>query len=131
MYIKIGFDLENDLALARAIKDEVGEHIAVRVDANEAWSAFEAVEALRLFEDVGVEFVEQPVNMHDIGGLADLRAKSRVRIGANQSAWLPWQVPEVLARRAADVVVTDPHQLGGSPRSVTPPPSASSPGYRS
>jgi glucarate dehydratase len=113
MYIKIGFDLENDLALARAIKDEVGEHIAVRVDANEAWSAFEAVEALRLFEDVGVEFVEQPVNMHDIGGLADLRAKSRVRIGANQSAWLPWQVPEVLARRAADVVVTDPHQLGG------------------
>ena len=113
MYIKIGFDLENDLALARAIKDEVGEHIAVRVDANEAWSAFEAVEALRLFEDVGVEFVEQPGNMHDIGGLADLRAKSRVRIGANQSAWLPWQVPEVLARRAADVVVTDPHQLGG------------------
>jgi len=113
MYIKIGFDLKNDLALARAIKEEVGEDIAVRVDANEAWSVFEAIDALQRFEDVGVEFVEQPINMHDITGLADLRNRSKTRIGANQSAWLPWQVPEVLSRRAADVVVTDPHQLGG------------------
>jgi L-alanine-DL-glutamate epimerase-like enolase superfamily enzyme len=113
MYIKIGLDLKNDLALAKAIKEEVGDDIAVRVDANEAWSAFEAVDALRRFEDIGVEFVEQPINMNDIGGLADLRSKSRVRVGANQTVWLPWQVPEVIARRAADVIVTDQHQLGG------------------
>jgi L-alanine-DL-glutamate epimerase-like enolase superfamily enzyme len=113
MYIKIGFDLKNDLALAKAIKEEVGDDIAVRVDANEAWSAFEAVDALRRFEEIGVEFVEQPINMNDIGGLADLRSKSRVRVGANQTVWLPWQVPEVIARRAADVIVTDQHQLGG------------------
>jgi glucarate dehydratase len=113
VYIKIGFDVDNDLALARAIKQEVGHDIAVRVDANEGWSRFEAVEALQRFEDVGVEFVEQPIDMHDIEGLADLKARTRVRIGANQSAWLPHQVPEVLAKRAADVVVTDPHQLGG------------------
>ena len=74
---------------------------------------FEAVDALQRFEDVGVEFVEQPIDMHNIAGLADLRAKSRVRIGANQSAWLPHQVPEVIAQHAADVIVTDPHQLGG------------------
>ena len=30
------------------------------------------------FEQVGVEFVEQPIDMHDIAGLADLRSKSRV-----------------------------------------------------
>jgi L-alanine-DL-glutamate epimerase-like enolase superfamily enzyme len=113
MYIKIGFDLKNDIALARAIKDEVGDDVGVRVDPNEAWSVFEAVGALQRFEDVGLEFVEQPINMHDIAGLADLRRKSRVRIAANQSAWLPWQVPEVLTHRAADVIVTDPHQLGG------------------
>ena len=39
----------------------------------------------------GVEFVEQPIDMHNIAGLAD-SSKIRVRIGANQSAWLPWQV---------------------------------------
>ena len=40
-------------ALARAIREEVGDDVAVRVDANEAWSVFEAVDALRRFEDVG------------------------------------------------------------------------------
>jgi glucarate dehydratase len=45
--------------------------------------------------------------------MVDLRTKSRTRIGANQSVWQPWQVPEVLARRAGDVIVTDQHQLGG------------------
>jgi L-alanine-DL-glutamate epimerase-like enolase superfamily enzyme len=113
MYIKIGFDLQNDIALARAIREEVGDSIALRVDANEAWTAFEAIDALQRFEDVGLEFLEQPIDMHDIAGLADLRTKSRTRIGANQSVWQPWQIPEVLARRAGDVVVTDQHQLGG------------------
>jgi L-alanine-DL-glutamate epimerase-like enolase superfamily enzyme len=113
VYIKIGFELKNDLALARAIKDEVGDDVAVRVDANEAWSISEAVDALRRFEAIDLEFVEQPIDMHNIGGLADLRTKSRVRIAANQSVWLPTQVPEVIAQRAADVIVTDPHQLGG------------------
>jgi L-alanine-DL-glutamate epimerase-like enolase superfamily enzyme len=113
LYLKIGFDLENDLALAHAIKDEVGSDVAVRVDANEAWSMFQAVDALRRFHDVEVEFVEQPIDMHNIRGLAQLRAISRVRIGANQSAWLPAQVAEVIALAAADVIVTDPHQLGG------------------
>lgn len=113
MYIKIGFDLQNDIALARAIREEVGDGIALRVDANEAWTAFEAIDALQRFEDVGLEFLEQPIDMHDIAGLADLRTKSRTRIGANQSVWQPWQIPEVLARRAGDVIVTDQHQLGG------------------
>jgi L-alanine-DL-glutamate epimerase-like enolase superfamily enzyme len=113
MYIKIGFDLQNDIALARAIREEVGDGIALRVDANEAWTAFEAIDALQRFEDMGLEFLEQPIDMHDIAGLADLRTKSRTRIGANQSVWQPWQIPEVLARRAGDVIVTDQHQLGG------------------
>ena len=113
MYIKIGFDLQNDIALARAIREEVGDGIALRVDANEAWTPFEAIDALQRFEDIGLEFLEQPIDMHDIAGLADLRTKSRTRIGANQSVWQPWQIPEVLARRAGDVIVTDQHQLGG------------------
>ncbi len=91
----------------------MGDEIAFRVDANEGWSIFEARDALHDSRTIGVEFVEQPIDMHNIGGLADLRSKTRVRIAANQSVWLPTQVPDVIAQRAADVIVTDPHQLGG------------------
>jgi L-alanine-DL-glutamate epimerase-like enolase superfamily enzyme len=113
IYLKIGFDVANDLALVQAVRDEVGPDVAIRADANEAWTAFTAIEALRAFEDVGLEFLEQPIDMHDIAGMAYLRTQTRTRIGANQSAWLPHQVLEIVAQRAADVVVTDPHQLGG------------------
>ena len=113
MYLKIGFDVGNDVRLCEAVRDEVGPDIAIRVDANEAWSPFVGLDALRAFEGVGLEFLEQPIDMHDIDGLAYLRGQTRTKIGANQSAWLVHQVPEILAKRAADVVVTDPHQLGG------------------
>jgi L-alanine-DL-glutamate epimerase-like enolase superfamily enzyme len=112
MYLKIGLDLETDLALTRAVREEVGDAVAIRVDANEGWTSFEAVRALQLFEELNLEFLEQPIDMNDLAGLADLRSRSRVRIGANQSAWLAHSVPDILARHAADVIVTDQHQLG-------------------
>src|SRR3954466_12308095 len=112
MYLKIGFDVDDDLALVRAVREEVGPDVPIRVDANEAWNAVEAVNALRRFEEVGLEFLEQPTDMNHLDTLADLRRSSRTLVGANQSVWLRHQVPEVLARHAADVIVTDQHQLG-------------------
>jgi L-alanine-DL-glutamate epimerase-like enolase superfamily enzyme len=113
IYIKVGFDLPDDLAITRAVREAIGERPALRVDANEGWSLHEAIHALVGLEPLALEFCEQPIDMHDIAGLADLRARTRVPIGANQAAWLDHNVLDVLARRAADVIVTDPHQLGG------------------
>lgn len=113
MYLKIGFDLLTDVGLVRAVREEVGDEIAIRVDANEAWTVFEAVVALRAFEDLDLEFLEQPIDMNDVDGLAHLRARTHTRIGANQTAWLLHKVPEIIAKQAADVIITDPHQLGG------------------
>jgi L-Ala-D/L-Glu epimerase len=116
MYLKIGFDVAADVALVKAVREEVGPDVAIRVDANEAWSAFEAIDALRAFEEVDLEFLEQPIDMHDFAGAAALRERTRTKIGANQSAWELHQVAELLAARAADAIVTDPHQLGGLAR---------------
>jgi L-alanine-DL-glutamate epimerase-like enolase superfamily enzyme len=112
LYLKIGFDVANDVALAQAVREEVGPDVAIRVDANEAWTVHEAAKALRAFEDVDLEFLEQPIDMDDIDGLALLRAQTSVPIGANQAAWLLHKVPQIIAKQAADVIVTDPHQLG-------------------
>ncbi len=113
VYIKVGFDLLNDLAITRTVRDAIGGAPALRVDANEAWAPHEAVRALTALEEVELEFCEQPIDMHDIEGLALLRARTRTPIGANQTAWLDHDVLEIASRRAADVVLTDPHQAGG------------------
>jgi L-alanine-DL-glutamate epimerase-like enolase superfamily enzyme len=113
LYLKVGFDLHDDVSLVRAIREQVGDSVAIRVDANEAWTVREAAAALAAFEELGLEFLEQPIDMHDIEGLALLRRRSATAIGANQSAWLEQRVLDILRLQAADVVVTDLHQLGG------------------
>jgi L-alanine-DL-glutamate epimerase-like enolase superfamily enzyme len=113
VYIKVGFDLLNDLAIARAVREAVGPEIALRVDANEGWAPHEAARALAALEELELEFCEQPIDMHDIEALALLRSRTRTPIGANQSAWLDHNVLDIVRHRAADVIVTDPHQAGG------------------
>ena len=60
-----------------------------------------------------LEFIEQPVSMYDIDGLARVRRAIRTPVAANQAAWLETDVFEIIRKRAADVVVTCPHQLHG------------------
>jgi L-alanine-DL-glutamate epimerase-like enolase superfamily enzyme len=73
----------------------------------------EAGVALRAFEELELEFCEQPIDMHNIVGLSDLRQRTRTPIAANQTAWLNYDVLEIIRQAAADVIVTDQHQLGG------------------
>lgn len=113
IYIKVGFDLDNDLAIARAVREAVGPGVALRVDANEGWSPHEAIRALAALEELELEFCEQPIDMHDIEGLASLRQRTKTPIAANQSAWLDYNVLDIVRHKAADVIVSDPHQAGG------------------
>ena len=73
VYMKIGFDIDDDIALIREIRDEVGSDIGIRVDPNEGWTAFDALRALRELEDVKLEFVEEPTDMNNVDAIANLR----------------------------------------------------------
>src|SRR6202022_5194212 len=66
IYIKVGFDLLQDLAIARAVRDAVGPGVELRVDANEGWTYYQAARALHALEELNLEFCEQPIDMNDI-----------------------------------------------------------------
>jgi L-alanine-DL-glutamate epimerase-like enolase superfamily enzyme len=58
----------------------------IRVDANAAWSAAEAVRALRAIEPLGIDLVEQPVAREDLDGLRWVRERSGIPVFADESA---------------------------------------------
>jgi L-alanine-DL-glutamate epimerase-like enolase superfamily enzyme len=60
-----------------------------------------------------IEYIEQPVSMFDLDGMAHVRVASGVAVGANQTSWGQHQILEIVKRNAADVIMTDPHQEGG------------------
>jgi L-alanine-DL-glutamate epimerase-like enolase superfamily enzyme len=113
IYLKSGFERRKDVADVAAARDAIGPAAKLRIDANEAWSPAEAIAISRELEPYDLEFVEQPISMYDLEGLARVRRATPIPVAANQAAWLEFDVLEIVRRRAADVIVTCPHQLPG------------------
>lgn len=112
-FLKGGWDDERDVELVATLRERLGPRAKLRLDANEAWTVGTATRMLERLRPYDLEFVEQPVRMDDVDALVRLRQSSGVAIGANQSGWTAKRIFEIASRRAADVIVTDPHQEGG------------------
>lgn len=113
IYLKVGFSPGGTVADVASVREAVGSGVRLRVDANEGWSVAEAVRAIGELAPLGIEFVEQPVNMYDLAALGEVQERVVVPIGANQTTWDEYATLAVLRDGLASVVVTDPHQLGG------------------
>ena len=113
IYLKSGFEREKDVADVAAVREAIGAGPKLRIDSNEAWSPAEAIAIIHELEPYDLEFVEQPVSMYDLDGLARVRRAVRTPVAANQAAWLEFNVLDIVRKRAADVVLTCPHQLHG------------------
>lgn len=105
----------DDLATVREVRARLGDAVTLRVDANQGWTPQEAVRVIRGWEDagVGIELVEQPVDMDDLAGLEYVTRRVSTPILADESVWTTRQLREVLARRAADMVNIKLAKSGG------------------
>jgi len=116
VYVKLGTGFERDLEVARILREAIGPRPKLRVDANEAWADGNAFSLMKRMAQYDIEFFEQPLLYYDHDGAATLRAALGVAVGANQSAWDESDILEIIKKGAADVILTDQHQLGGLAR---------------
>lgn len=118
--IKVGQDIATDLERVRAIHSAVGTRARLRLDANQGWTAKQAVRAIRTVEDAGIalELVEQPVPARDLDGLQHVTAHVDTPVMADESAFGPTEVLELLRRRAADIVNIKLMKAGGLSHAV-------------
>lgn len=112
-----GQSLTDDVARVRAVRSALDGvlgrgHGRVRVDANAAWSIDLAVEALGRLEEAadGLEYAEQPCV--SLEALAEVRARTGVRIAADESIRRDYVDPALL-RAAVDVAVIKVQPSGG------------------
>ncbi len=110
--LKVGArSVDDDVDRVRAVREAVGDDVALRADANGAWSRADAERAIEGFEPLDVAYVEQPVAADDIGGLAEL-AGGPVGVAVDETL-VDHRVADVLERDAADVLIVKPMVLGG------------------
>ena len=83
--IKVGIDTpENDAARTRAICQTLGSGLLISADANQGYSTDDAIKYVRAVEGCGLDFFEQPVEAHDLAGMAAVAAATKIAIGADE-----------------------------------------------
>ncbi len=78
----------------RAIREATDA--TLRVDANAAWTAKEAIRVIRELEPYGLEFVEQPLPPEDIEGLRFVREHVTLPIIADESCVTVDDIPRLV-----------------------------------
>ncbi len=113
--IKVGKDIGVDIERVKAIYAAVEDRALLRLDANQGWTAKQAVYALQTLEDAGVklELVEQPVKAQDLEGMRYVTERVHTPIMADESVFGPTQVIELIRMRAADIINIKLMKTGG------------------
>ena len=113
--IKVGKDIGLDIERVKAIYSAVEGRALLRLDANQGWTAKQAVHAMRTLEDAGVvlELLEQPVKARDIDGLKYVTDRVHTPVMADESVFGPAQVFDLIERRAADIINIKLMKTGG------------------
>ncbi|MEO8820725.1 MAG: dipeptide epimerase [Ginsengibacter sp.] len=79
--IKLGTD--NDIQIIEELRKHTDS--VFRIDANAAWKAEEALEKIKIFKDLNVEFIEQPLAKDDWEGMKFLYENSPLPLIADES----------------------------------------------
>ncbi len=91
--LKVKVGTRHDLDNIKAIR-EVSQAV-IRVDANTAWTAKEAIQAINALAPYSIEFVEQPVAPRDLAGLKLVRENVPLPIIADESCVTVEDIPRV------------------------------------
>lgn len=111
--LKIGSGPAEDLALVAAARKQLGPAAQLRVDPNGAWTPATAKRMLEKLRPYDLQYVEQPLIVEDLVGLAQLRRASPVPICIDEGAYTLQETLAAIRLGAADYVLVDPHEAGG------------------
>ncbi len=108
-----GQGLEDEVERLAAVRSALGPTGQIRIDANGAWTAAEAVSVLPVLDRAagGLQYAEQPCRT--VAELAEVRRRVAVPIAADESIRRAADPFAVKRAGAADVVVLKVQPLGG------------------
>ena len=105
--IKVKVGTGDDAGRLAAVRAAAGPDMAIRIDANGAWSVDEATAALRVLAPVRIECCEEPVSGLD--AIAEVAAQTQIPISIDETA----AAPGAFERRVCSAVCLKISRCGG------------------
>jgi L-fuconate dehydratase len=112
--LKVGGDIETDLRRARLVREAIGPHTRLSLDANQAWGVDQAIAAIGRLAEVDPFWIEEPTSPDDVLGLKRIRdAVAPVRVATGEHVQNRVVFKQLLQLGAIDAVQLDCCRLGG------------------
>ncbi|MBA5779425.1 mandelate racemase/muconate lactonizing enzyme family protein [Stappia sp. F7233] len=111
--IKIGFNVEEDLAVIAAVREAIGDDMRLMIDANHGYDVLEAVELGNRAADYGIDWFEEPVLPEQIGSYHAVRAGQPIPVAGGETWHGRYAMREPLETRAVDIIQPDICGTGG------------------
>jgi o-succinylbenzoate synthase len=105
--VKAKVAIGDDHGRLAAVRAVAGPQMAIRIDANGAWSLPEAEAALRLLAPVGIELCEEPVR--GLAAIRDLASRTSIPLALDESA----NDPDALEDQACPFICLKVSACGG------------------
>jgi L-alanine-DL-glutamate epimerase-like enolase superfamily enzyme len=117
--IKVGGGIEADRDRVKAVREAVGDAMALRIDANAGYDADTAIRLAHLVQRCNLQLFEQPVPADDLAGMARVRREAGgVPIMADESILDHASLIAVIKANAADIVKLKVMKQGGFHRAA-------------
>ncbi len=104
---------ENDLAMLSAVREMVGDRVELRFDGRSHYNLDTACDLCSSQEFEGLQFLIDPLKVHDLYRLASLGRQTSVPLAAWRPISGPSEVMAAVRCGAAPYVVVDLDQVGG------------------
>jgi len=102
--VKVGFDVERDLARVRAVQKVVAGRARIRLDANQGYTAEEGVAFVRALDPVSIELFEQPCAAGDWDAHLAVARAANVPMMLDESIYGMTDIERAAELRAAQYI---------------------------
>ncbi|WP_309131187.1 mandelate racemase/muconate lactonizing enzyme family protein [Brevibacterium sp.] len=111
--IKVGLpDSSEDIRRVTAVRDHIGD-APLMVDANQQWDRATALRMGRAFDDLGLVWIEEPLDAYDVEGHARLTRTLDTPIATGEMLASVAEHGALIDARACDVLQPDAPRVGG------------------
>ena len=83
--VKLGDDPDKDICRIKAIREQIGDDIPLRLDANQGWNVDSAIRVLNELADCNIQFCEEPIPRWNYMELPRISKVSPVMVMADES----------------------------------------------
>jgi D-galactarolactone cycloisomerase len=113
MKVKLGFGVDDDVAVMRAIRNAVGDRAGFMIDVNHGYGPADAIRLGRALADFNLRWMEEPVVPEDLKGYRRVRDALDIPIAGGEAEFSMYGFSDLIAAGAVDIAQPDICLAGG------------------